>query len=98
MVKIVKFAAEDSLRGASNKLKVIVPTALSLRSVETRGGRESRQRGDCTTTSVKWSDSGDLLGVKSGKRQQSQEALCRRQNSFPYAEHRSRSRRRSTNV
>jgi len=27
--KIVKFAAEDSLRGASNNLKVIVPTALS---------------------------------------------------------------------
>ena len=27
---------------------------------------ESRQRSDCTTTSVKWSDPGDLLGVKSG--------------------------------
>ena len=29
MTKIVKFAAEYSLRGASNNLKVIVPTALS---------------------------------------------------------------------
>jgi len=30
-------------------------------SVETRGGRESRQRSNCTTTLVKWSDPGGLL-------------------------------------
>jgi len=35
-------------------------------SVETRSGRESRQRSNCTTTLVKWSDCGDLLEVKSG--------------------------------
>ena len=67
MAKIVKFAAEDSLRGASYNLKVIVPTALShVCRNSSRVGRESRQRSDCTTTSVKWSDPGDLLGVKSG--------------------------------
>ena len=56
----MKFAAEDSWRGASNNLGHSRVT-----SVETRGGRESRQRSDCTTTLVKWSECGDLLKVKS---------------------------------
>ena len=34
-------------------------------SVETRGGRVSRQRSNCTSTLVKWSEWGDLLEVKS---------------------------------
>ena len=59
----MEFAAEDLWRGASNNLKVIVPAALIH---VLGGGRESRQRSNCTITLMKWSDCGDLLEVKSG--------------------------------
>ena len=59
--KIVEFAAEDSCQ---------ITWRLSSRrhwatSIETWGGHESRQRSNCTTTLVKWSDCEDLLEVTS---------------------------------
>ena len=81
MAKIVKFAAEDSLRGASNNLKVIVATALSHVCRNSRWSWESaKRRLHDNVGEVVRSWRSDLLGVKSGKRQQSQEALCRRLN------------------
>ena len=44
MAKIVKFAAEDSLRGASNNLKVFVPAALSHVCRNSRWSWESATR------------------------------------------------------
>ena len=64
--KIVKFAAENSCIEARQITWRLSSQRRWVTSVETRGGRESRQRSNCTTTLVKWSDSGDLLEVKSG--------------------------------
>jgi len=90
----VEFAAEDSWRGASNNLKVIVPAALIH---VLGGGRESRQRSNCTITLMKWSDCGDLLEVKSGTAVIAGGVVSSTE-LFSYAEHQSGSRRRSTNV
>ena len=61
------------------------------------GGRESRQRSNCTTTLVKWSDCGDFLGVKSGTTAIAGGVVSSIE-LFSYAEHQSGSRRRSTDV
>jgi len=66
-------------------------------SVETRGGHESRQRSNCTITLVKWSDCGDFLKVKSWTTAIAG-GIVSSIELFPYAEHQSGSRRRSTNV
>jgi len=92
----VDFAAEDSWRGASNNLKVIVRRRC-VTSVETRGGRESRQRSNCTTTLVKWSDCEDLLEVKSGTTAIAGGVVSSIE-LFSYAEHQSGNRWWSTNV
>ena len=98
--KIVVFAAEDSWRGASNNLKVIVPGSRRrwVTSVETRRRSwesATKQLHDNVGEVVRlWRPWGEVRN----ERQQSLEALCRRLNSFPYAEHQFGSRRRSTNV
>ena len=83
--KIVEFAAEDSWRGASNNLKVIVTAALSPVCRNSRWSWESatKQLQDNVGEVVRlWRSSwGEVR-----KRQQSLEALCRRLNSFLYAE------------
>ena len=81
VAKIVKFAAEDSLRGASNTLKVIVPTALSHVCRNSRWSRESATRrlhDNVGEVVQSWRSSWSEVW----KRQQSQEALCRRLNCF----------------
>ena len=81
VAKTVKFAAEDSLRGASNNLKVIVPAALSHVCRNSRWSWESATKqlhdnivrsGPNAKTFLRWSP----------KRLQSLEALCRQLNCF----------------
>ena len=63
-VKIVEFVQRT--RGEARQITWRLSSRRHwVTSVETRGGRESRQRSNCTTTLVKWSDPGDLLEVKS---------------------------------
>ena len=79
VAKLVKFAVEGSLRGASNNLKVIVPTALSHVCRNSRWSLESatkRLHDNVGEVDRSWRSSWSEVR----KRQQSQEALCRRLN------------------